>query len=210
VDAVTGLIGVFGGWALSSPIRQLSRRIGQVNNASASPLGWLTPVLFVTWFAFVAFLFWRPFGFSIDPVQFAGDDVSLTRIGFRHFALAPFADYYWGSKYQALDLFVKKGLSFVPLGILLALASRDPMQRGLTTMMIMLAVGSALILEVGRYFLPGRIPSAADLIIAAFGAMMGFLFMRKVRLLLWAESNLWANSPIHREFSSELTSSLPC
>jgi VanZ family protein len=197
-DAFLGTIGVLAGWGSSNSILQFLHRIDQHQPRPAPSLEKLAPVLFIAWFAFVAYLFWRPFDFSFDPAQFTGDDENLTQVGFRHFALSPFADYYWGSKFHALDLFAKKALSFVPLGILSALAMRTPMRRGAVINVVVFAVSVALVLEAGRYFLPGRSPSLGDVVIAALGALIGFIFTQKVQLLLWAESNLWTISPMGR------------
>jgi VanZ family protein len=92
---------------------------------------------------------------------------------------APFVDYYWGSRYQALDQFARRSLSFAPLGVLLALAFGSRERRGLV-----ITVGAALLLgvivEFGQYFIPERHPSVTDLLIQVFGAWLGYNLARHV------------------------------
>lgn len=82
---------------------------------------------------------------------------------------APFVDYYWGSKYNALDQFVRKGVSFLPLGVLFALAGREIFATGRAYRVVAAAIAIGLVVEAGRYFLPTRSPSLTDVVIGCGG-----------------------------------------
>jgi VanZ family protein len=152
------------------------------------------PLLFLVWLGVVAYVYWRPFNFTTDPSQFGTDRDEFQDFGFRRLTLAPFVDYYWGSKYNALDQFVRKALAFLPLGGFIALSLRDLYRRGVACWTVLTAILIATGLEVGRYFLPSRSPSTTDILIACGGAWVGFEIVRQFRVLFWAESTLYGGS----------------
>jgi hypothetical protein len=102
--------------------------------------------------------------------------------------LAPFVDYYWGSKYNALDLFVRKGMTFLPAGVFVALSAHSVFQPGAARKAVVIAFAISAVMQVGRYFLPGRIPSVTDVLIACAAAWLGFRFTQYVRSIFWADS----------------------
>jgi VanZ family protein len=154
------------------------------------PLGvWLS--LIAVWLGLVMYFNWSPFNFTSDPAAFTGDSQRLPEHGMRRFALMPIVDYYWGNKYNALDQFLKKALSFAPLGVLITLSFRRLYQPGSAWRVLGLALAAAVILEAGSYFLPGRIPSSTDVLIACTGAFVGFALTQHIRVIFWAERTLF-------------------
>jgi VanZ family protein len=150
----------------------------------------------------VIYLNWQPFDFTADPSRFTGDLEDLPARGLRRLSLAPFVDYYWGSKYHALDQFVRKGLSFLPLGVLAALLPGPIYRPAAARAAALTAVAVAVALQAGRYFLPSHLPSVTDVLIECAGAGLGFWLTRHVRTILWAEGALYgwlhrSGEPLH-------------
>src|SRR5262249_33702757 len=111
--------------------------------------------------------------------------------GIRRMSWLPLVDYYWGSKYQALDQFLKKTLTFLPLGLLCALASQRLFRPRAALAVVAVALLAALVIEAGRHFLPPRNASLPDVILQGFGAWLGFRLTQHLRVLLWAERALY-------------------
>jgi VanZ family protein len=192
-DVLIGVAGVVVGWTLGSRLnaRTLARW------TKVPRLGVVRPALFLVWFVVILYCNWRPFDFTSDPSAFAGDPQDELAVGLRHVSLAPFVDYYQGSKYNALDRFAFKALSFVPLGVLLALSSGPVYRPRASLSAVTVAIATATVVEVGRYFLPNRVPSTTDILIQSAGAWTGFWLTRTVRAILWAEGTLygWLDAP---------------
>lgn len=184
-DVITGAVGVAIGWRWARRVHADGLPTGPIAAISA-----LRPALFLIWLAAVIYLYWRPFDFTTNPTDFSNDNEDWSKYGLRRFPLAPFADYYWGNKYNALDQFVRKAFAFAPLGILFGISIRDLNRRfaGFATVMTALAV--AIVLEIGRYYLPSRAPSTTDVLIACAGAWAGFQITKFIRIIIWAESTL--------------------
>jgi glycopeptide antibiotics resistance protein len=132
----------------------------------------------------------RPFDYTLDASRFTADSEDLPLYGLRRMSLVPLADYYWGNKYQALDGFLRKSLSFVPLGVLWACAHRDPYRFRTTGSLVLVALLLAAGIEFGRYFMPSHSASIADVLIQCGGAWLGFCIGRHVRAVLWSETLL--------------------
>jgi VanZ family protein len=185
-DILTGMVGVWGGWWLAQPrqFRVLAEWI------AAPRLGILGPMAWLVWLAVVIYVHWHPFDFTLDPSRFATDSEEFAVYGLRRMTLAPFVDYYWGSKYEALDQFVRKGMSFLPAGVLVALSAPAVFQPRAARATVGIALMTAAAMQVGRYFLPGHIPSVTDLLIAGTAAWLGFRFTQYIRSIFWAETVL--------------------
>ena len=138
----------------------------------------------LTWAVVLLLVNWYPYDFTTDPVRFQNSDPELSDentpvVGLRRMSWAPLVDYYWGSRYQALDQFVRRVVSFAPLGILLSAAwgRREPW--GSAAMLLATLLLAALI-ETGQYFIPARHPSVTDLLLEVFGAWLGYQGARHV------------------------------
>jgi VanZ family protein len=78
----------------------------------------------------------------------------------------PFSDYYQGSVWNAADQIFRKAVLFFPIG----------MVSGRTRWVSPLSLaGLAILLEVGQFGLPGRMPSVTDLLVEGGGAWAGYL-----------------------------------
>jgi glycopeptide antibiotics resistance protein len=193
-DIITGTAAVALGWyagelfrahwqqALVDPEVQVAPRW--------HPLTWC--VLFLVWFAVMLYFNWRPFDFSSDPAEFTSDSENFPLHGMRRFSWLPLVEYYWGSKYNLLDLFLKKALSFVPLGVLVTLSRRKLYQPGVGLGVVLAALVLSALVEVGRYFLPTRIPSVTDVLISCTGAWLGYALTQHIRVVFWAERTLFS------------------
>lgn len=184
-DIITGTFGVAIGWRMARQIQ-----VGGLPGSSIFRVSGIRPVLFLIWLGAVIYLYWRPFDFSTNPADFANDLDTWPQRGLRRFPIAPFADYYWGNKYNALDQFVRKAFMFAPLGILFAMSRRNLNRRFAATGAVLTAFFVACVLEIGRYYLPARAPSTTDILMSCAGAWAGFQITRFVRIILWAESTL--------------------
>jgi len=183
-DILTGMAGVWGGWRLAQP-----GPFGRLARWTARPrLGIMGPLAWLAWLAAIVYVHWHPFDFTLDPSRFAADSEEFAAYGLRRMTFAPFVDYYWGSKYNALDQFVRKGLSFLPAGVLVGLSARTVFQPAAARTAVVTALVTAVVLQVGRYFLPSHSPSVTDVLIACAGAWLGFRFTQFVRSILWADT----------------------
>lgn len=186
LDVATGAGGVLLGWRLARGVglpawvgahtRRLARR---------APDAWAMTA--VVWFAAVAAVNWQPFDFSADPARFREDgeltDEQTAVVGLRRLAWAPLVDYYWSSKYNAADQFLKKTAAFVPLGVLLGLHRRFGRPGG-AALAALVALLAGLAIEAGQYFIPARHPSTTDLLLAVLGALLGLAAVRRAAVAL--------------------------
>ena len=179
---------VFGWWAgeVFSTRWQQALTTPELSITPQWPIG-VWALLIAGWLGLVLYFNWSPFNFTTDSEAFAGDSQRLPEHGMRRFALMPIVDYYWGNKYNALDQFLKKALSFAPLGVLITLSFRRLYQPGSAWRVLGLALAAAAVVEAGSYFLPGRIPSTTDVLIACTGAFLGFALTQHIRVVFWAE-----------------------
>jgi glycopeptide antibiotics resistance protein len=200
-DATNLFAGVFGslaGWYLGWRVRTAALAPW----ATAVRFGIFAPALLVAWLATVLYINWRPFNFTTDSTLFASDSSDVPMVGLRHMSLLPFVDYYWSNKYHLLDQSLLKGLSFLPLGVLLGMRSSAIYSPGAGRRAIMIAAILALVVEAGRYFLPDHFPNVTDLLIQCAGAWVGFRITQFVRATIWAEAALYGwlrvpNVPLH-------------
>ncbi len=195
LDIATGTAAIVVGWRLGRD-RETLRNWAVLFMTWRDPTRYrraLRAILFGTWFLGVALIAWQPFDFSADPVRFATADASLSdeqtsNFWLRRMTWAPLADYYWGSKYQAADHFLRELLSFTPLGVLIAMApnrGRSMVATGWLVVLAALIAGIAI--ETGQYFIPDRHPSTSDLLGECLGAWLGYSAARHVMAALRTE-----------------------
>jgi VanZ family protein len=118
---------------------------------------WFKPALLI-WLAIAALTHWT-------PPPYAWPEMSLLRAE----RFIPFWAYYLRTNADALGDVIDQVLLFIPLGIILGVASR----RGsiVRAALIGLAIGSAL--ELGQLFLPQRTVEITDALSAAAGSGIG-------------------------------------
>lgn len=131
----------------------------------------LTAALFVLYVLVMVVAAWWPFDFSFP----AG---SITYIeSFQPMRLAQ----RWRLESDMLKLAL-----FIPVGIFLAMAwgsegsSWQKLGRAFG-----LGVGLSIVLQIGRYFLPGRIPSLSDVVMNTAGVLLGTLVIYLHRFPRW-------------------------
>lgn len=168
-----GGLAVHDGWAAARSALARGDRIRWLAGASAG-----------AWVLLLVAASWQPYDFSTDPTRFRGSDAELsdedTRVlGLRRFSWAPFVDYYWGSRYNALDQFATRSLAFAPIGVALAVAFGKRERLGSSTTLVV-ATTTAAVIEAGQYFIPDRHPGTTDLMIQVFGAWLGYRLSRHV------------------------------
>lgn len=200
---LTGTAAIWLGWQVGQVWRDRART---VRFRSLAPITTTAPVrvlssvlavlLFAGWLGALLYVSWRPFDFSTDPARFASTFEELPMHGLRRMSWLPLVEYYWGSKYEALDQFLRKTVSFLPLGVLAALQLSRLYTPWVSGRVIITALLVGVLVEAGRYFLPSRVPSVTDVLIGCFGAWLGFALTRHVRTVLWAETSLygWAKA----------------
>jgi glycopeptide antibiotics resistance protein len=197
-DIVTGTAAILLGWGLarnfwahSVPARAWISRPRVDRRGVEVPVMWM--LLFCVWLGAMFLINWQPFDFTTDPARFADTDGFLTDentsvYAWRRMAWAPLADYYWGSKYNAIDQFLQKSLSFAPLGIIMAFALRRGERPSGSPLVVFVALVVSLAIEAGQFFIPARHPSTTDLLIESFGAWLGFAAARHVAAALRADA----------------------
>jgi VanZ family protein len=139
-------------------------------------------LLLLMWAAVVVFVNWHPFDFR------GGRDFLATRLS--QVALIPFADYFMGDYWQALDQFLQKSLLYALLGVLFALTLRQGGQRRAAFGAVGVAALVATAIEVGQLFLPSRYASITDILVESFGAWLGCSATCHARSLLEAGAQL--------------------
>jgi len=192
-DIVTGTAAVVAGSAAGQAFQQSWRRWSNRTKAGSQLASWrpLLPLLFVVWFAAVAYFNWRPFDFTTNPARFADDLEDLPQHGLRRFSWLPVVDYYWSPKYEVLDQFFKKTFAFVLFGFLTSLALHPHYRPGSAWPAVLAALALGGLFQIGRYYLPGRGPSVTDVGLGCIGAWLGFTLSQHLRAILWAERALF-------------------
>jgi VanZ family protein len=189
VDIPLGTLLVLAGWRLGVAWNAgwRSTRARPAGDRVTARGGWRAA--FLVWLGLVHLGSWWPFDFTTDPTRFASDQEELPALGLRRISLAPFVDYYWGSKYEALQQFALKGLMFAPLGALMAFRPWAAPRSGLREV-VTVGVVVATLVQLGRYFIPERTPSVTDALLQSGAACGGFLVGRHIRTCLRAETAL--------------------
>jgi len=152
---------------------------------------WPWLVLLAFWMIGLLMLSWQPYNFQSEPVWFLRSDPDLSDedtpvYWLRRMSFFPLVDYYNGSRYQALDQFLRRGLSFLPLGVLGAILFAERRRQGLA-MTVGFALAFGVLIEFGQYFIPERHPGVTDLCIHVFAAWLGFLLASHVAKALREE-----------------------
>lgn len=138
------------------------------------------PLWLALWAAGALAVFWYPFDFG-----FAGSSLAAR---WNEAMRVPFATYYAGSEFQALNELLRKSLVFLPGGLLWAgwaaqQAGTSPARRRAWHRIgALLAVLLALVVEGGQLALPGKVADFTDALLEAAGAWLGLFLGAR----LWA------------------------
>jgi glycopeptide antibiotics resistance protein len=131
---------------------------------------WWLALLIVSYSGISLLIWWWPFQFDFSNLDDARQRVS-------EFFSIPLARSLEGSYLAALDGILRKFLSFMPLGIMVAFAFA-PMRRDVRLagqfLALLLIVGLAVVIEMGQLFLPGTFVSFDDALVSVAGACTGF------------------------------------
>jgi glycopeptide antibiotics resistance protein len=200
-DILTGTGAIFLGWYVARglqdprPVGGLPGRVrvacGAVFRRASrwGPSEWTR--LALGWALILVLANWQPFDFTTDPARFVAADPDQTDedtsvFGIRRMSWAPLVDYYWGSRYEALNQFLWRSASFAPLGILLAQAFGSRQRRG-ELLTVVAALALSAVIEIGQYFIPERHPSVTDLLIETLGAWLGYHLARHAAHVLGSD-----------------------
>ena len=130
--------------------------------------------------------------FALTAIGVAMQQLSpfdISKNGFRQFQWMPFLNYYAFTTGQTVSHAAELLLSYLPLGVGLAMATRKPVKRfGVVTA---LALTIAVPVEYGQQFIGGRFPDVTDIGLSVAGAWLGMwigtrgwtLFNEQVALL---------------------------
>jgi glycopeptide antibiotics resistance protein len=140
--------------------------VSLVRSRSRYARDWIAPTLCI-WAGIAALKFWAPPNFAAPGPPYLRPEWFV-----------PFWSYYVRTNAAALGDVIDQVLIFIPLGALLAAASRR--RSVLQAAVIGFTVG--LILEVGQVFLPERTAELTDALSASVGAGLGLALLR------WGES----------------------
>jgi glycopeptide antibiotics resistance protein len=136
-------------------------------------------VVLVIWVAGLTMANWRPFNFT--------GDFQAAANRYQKMSLVPFQDYYSQSEYNSFDQFLMKSLTFMPVGVLLALClpHQHKAARVLALLVGLLLAG---VFEGGQFFLPSRFPSITDVLIETVATWIGFRLAGRALLVLSASA----------------------
>jgi len=168
-DVMCGTVGLVAGALVG--VRTLDRTLGGSERKASSTGPWIA--LFA-WCVMLAAYHWQPFDFAVNE--------DLIRQKLSHISLVPLAGYLSGSDLNAFNtLLAKLGLA-IPFGTFLAVALGTTVPRWLVTL---LWVGLSTIvfgaMELGQFFLPGRVPDPSDVGLGVLGAGLGVWLARWLR-----------------------------
>jgi glycopeptide antibiotics resistance protein len=135
--------------------------------------------LWSLWALMVFAVFWFPFDFRSTGVSVNEAWQAITRL--------PFLTLYQQSEFRAINEILRKIGFFLPGGILLGLgvaARSTEMSRGATRHAgqpaFFLLVLTAVAIEAGQLFLPGKFADLTDVILEAGGGLLGLIIVRWV------------------------------
>lgn len=196
-DVIMGTVSVMAGWWVASALidRRSASTLGSLALHDAwvatrrrilqgGTLSWAASAFCLVWIAVLLAVSWQPFQFSTDPADFVRSSAELSDegtaiFGLRRMSWFPFVDYYWNSRYGALDQILTRALSFVPIGMVLAIALGSSARWG-RGVAVAVALAVAVVIEFGQYFIPERHPGTTDVLIHVAGAWLGFRLTRHV------------------------------
>jgi len=141
--------------------------------ATGQPKRWAW--LSLGWAVVVLAAFWFPYQFEWSQAGLVARLQQALRL--------PFATYYAGSEYHALNELLRKMLMFGPGGLLWAahVAARPPWQRRvLWGWGALAALALALLVEAGQLLLPGKVADLTDVVLQASGAWLGLAIGRRL------------------------------
>jgi VanZ family protein len=92
--------------------------------------------------------------------------------------LVPLVDLFADTEYHAFDELVRKTLQFMLVGALLVPATGKNWRAIWRALLAGFCLAS--LFEAGQLFVPGRVCSASDVVIETSGAVLGFLFFRRL------------------------------
>ena len=96
--------------------------------------------------------------------------------------LTPLVDLFPDSEYHAFDELVRKTLQFTVLGALLVPTTAKSWRA--VWRAVLTGACLATLFEVGQLFVPDRVCSTSDVVFETSGAVLGFLFFRRLLVLL--------------------------
>lgn len=125
---------------------------------------------YLIWFSLVCGVFWFPYQFELNR--------ELLNDGISRLTSAPFHAYYKSSPLSAGSSLMRRLLFFAPFGLFLVLAlwplmtmrARVP----LSPVVAAVAFVTALVIEGGQMFVVERIADSTDVLLQAFGVLIGY------------------------------------
>lgn len=132
-------------------------------------------------------------------VQTIGPFLFLTngRVVEKHWqetSLLPLVDVFYGTTYQAFDEMLQKMLLFVPLGALLVMGTGGGWRAVWRVGVAGLCLAS--LFAAGQLCVPNRLCSVSAVLVETCGAMLGFVFVRRVLVLMDARPAASVDAPL--------------
>ena len=132
---------------------------------------------FLCWFLIVATIYWFPFDFVFDK--------NIIRQQLGNLNLIPFVSYQANGIYNAITQFVRKIIFFIPAGVIIFWTIRKSnmpteLRQIMTIVYFLIIAGVAAGIELGQFFLPGRIPDFTDWCLELIGAFIGFFIAKRL------------------------------
>jgi glycopeptide antibiotics resistance protein len=177
-DLLTGTLAVLLGWSAVRAYQRMQQaaassrgqrdEIASVTGHSSRRRG-LRLALLAVWLGLAVVISWQPFDLDASAEAVARKREELT--------LVPFADYYFGTDYNAFCQVLYKAAFFAPLGALLT-PGRAQAGPAVGVLVVLTAMLLAAGLEAGQLLLPSHSVSISDVLVAGLGAGLGFALMR--------------------------------
>ncbi|WKJ89438.1 VanZ family protein [Methylomonas montana] len=125
-------------------------------------------LLYFLWVFVIISVFWYPFGFEWDYVNFSNFSDRFFRI--------PFYAYYYGTEYRAITEVFHKILFFIPLGVIIGQGVRFIVNRYKSIMIALVLIAcTSLVVELGQMFLPNKNADITDVVLEILGGYIGFV-----------------------------------
>lgn len=142
-----------------------ARRMQKIQLSEISATTWIGA--WWLWFFAILGVFWFPFHFRAASWPAAWE--AFTRL--------PFTTYYFTSEFHALNELLRKLGFFLPGGLFLGLALAAG-RKAVGRAWLALLPGTAVLVEAGQLFLPGKVADITDAMLETGGGFLGYTIAR--------------------------------
>jgi len=172
-DIILGIGGIWAGRKLMGLLRADSVK----HHQSPKVKNWLLWLVVFVYAGFLVSVFCYPFDVTTN--------MAIIRERYLNFFKTPFTVLYYGTEYNAVSEVLKKGLFFMPLGIISGLIYLKTGFSGLGRQALRFfflggCVFLAAVIEIAQIFIPSKIADFTDILLCTAGAWGGFFLATRI------------------------------